>query len=80
MMFTSVLYVIAKILTTKVSDNRVLVKYIIAYHIMKYYAIMKNHVFKEHLIVRENEIYYVGEKSVKKLVGTIKSHFNKIQI
>ena len=40
---------------------------------------MKNHVFKEHIIVRENKIYYRGEK-VQKLVDMPKRHFNKMHI
>lgn len=47
---------------------------------MRYYTSMKNHIVKDHLIVRKNKIYYMGEKAVKKLVGAIKSHFNKMHI
>ena len=64
-MFIVVLYVIEKLLTSKISNSEVGVKDIIRYQIMKSFdrRPIKNHAYKEHLIVKENKIYCVGEKS-----------------
>lgn len=55
-----------KILTTKIS--RVLIKYITVHHIIQYIIILYNYekqYFQITLMVKENEIYYDGERPVK---------------
>lgn len=71
-MLITVPYTIAKIMNHGVPAN-----YIRVYHIMQCYTTMENHVFKEHFIVRENNIYYGGGE-VQKLVGPLKYHFNNM--
>lgn len=71
-MLITVPYTIAKIM-----NHGVPAKYIRVYHIIQCYTTMQNHVFKEHFIVRENNIYYGGEE-VQKLVGPLKYHFNNV--
>ena len=64
-MFIVVPYVIEKLLTSKIPNSEVGVKDIIRYQIMKSSDRwpIKNHAYKEQLIVKENKIYCVEEKS-----------------